>query len=370
VNYKTPDSLKVLLFSRYDPLGASSRIRSYQYLPALKKSGIDVTPLPLFDRRYLTRLYAGRRDLSGIGTAYLRRIFQLIRRPAAGWDLVWIEKELLPWLPAWIESWMRHPKIPYLVDYDDAIFHRYDLNRLLPVRWLLGKKIDRVMENARLVIAGNRYLADRAVRAGASRVEILPTVIDLSRYPMAPVSAHQPFTIGWIGSPTTAVYLKQVEPAMVEFCRKHDARLVVVGAGNPDLSPEIPLDSRPWSEAGEAAVIARFDVGIMPLPDTPWTRGKCGYKLIQYMGCARPVIASGVSADLDILQVGETGFLADSTEQWVDRLNILYNNRKLGRDMGKKGREVVASRYSLQVTAPRLASLLLRAGQIEYQGIN
>ena len=356
--------MKVLLFSRYDSLGASSRIRSYQYLPALKRSGIDVTPLPLFDSRYLTRLYAGKnRNIPQVIAAYFDRIKKIFQTESV--DLVWIEKELLPWAPPWLESYLARKKVPFVVDYDDAIFHHYDLNRHYLVRCMLGRKIDRVMQAARLVITGNRYLAQRAARAGARWIEQIPTVIDLEKYRVKPGRKGTPFTIGWMGSPTTAVYLKLVEPAIIQFCRYHEARLVVIGAGNLELSPRIPLDLRPWSEADEAASIAAFDVGIMPLPDTPWARGKCGYKLIQYMGGGRPVIASGVSADLDIVQVGKSGFLADSTTQWIDRLNILYHNRNLGRKMGEKGREIVAARYSLQVTAPRLASLLMRAGQIE-----
>ncbi len=359
--------MKVLLFSRYDAMGASSRIRSLQYLPALKRHGITVIPAPLFNDRYLVRRYAGKRDLFGIAAAYFRRIFRMIRRPDR-WDLIWIEKELLPWIPAWFESGLRNPKIPYVVDYDDAIFHRYDLNRP-PVRWLLGRKIDRIMQKARLVIAGNQYLADRAHRAGAHRVEILPTVIDLNRYPMVPVSAHRPFTIGWIGSPTTAIYLRQVESALIEFCRKHDAELIVIGAGKLKLSPQIPVDLRPWSKASEAAEIAEFNVGIMPLPDTPWARGKCGYKLIQYMGCGRPVIASGVSGQLGIIEEGLTGFTADGNKEWIDRLETLYRDRDLSRRMGENGRRRVSERYCLAKTAPEMASLLFEAAGAKQEEI-
>lgn len=352
--------MKVLLFSRYGTLGASSRLRSYQYLPALKRSGIEVTPLPLFDNAYLTGLYTGRRkNIPRIISAYFRRIREIIQ--SNRFDLIWVEKELLPWAPPWFESCLTRQKIPVMVDYDDAIFHHYDLNNHFFLRRLLGRKIDRIMQKARLVTAGNRYLVKRATRAGAGWIERIPTVIDLERYRVTRINEKATFTIGWVGSPTTAVYLKLVEQALIVFCRKHDARLVVIGAGNLNLSPEIQMNSLPWSEDSEAALIAEFDVGIMPLPDTPWARGKCGYKLIQYMGCGRPVIASGVSAALDIIQDGETGFLAKSETQWIDRLETLYDDRKLVSDMGKKGRKTVATRYCLQVMAPRLTSLLMRA---------
>ncbi len=320
-------------------------------------------PFPLFDNAYLIRLYAGKRkNIPKIISAYVERIRRVVQLNQV--DLVWIEKELLPWGPLWLEQYLKWQHIPYVVDYDDAIFHQYDLNPHDGVRWLIGKKIDKIMRKARLVTVGNQYLAKRARVAGAGWVERIPTVIDLARYPIPPARRPKlPFIIGWMGSPTTAVYLKEIEPALVEFCRSHDARLVVIGAENPHLSPKIPVKSIPWSEDSEAASIARFDVGIMPLPGTPWARGKCGYKSIQYMACQKPVIASRISAELDIIQEGKTGFIVDSTKQWIDRLNTLYTDRQLALQMGKRGRHLVATRYCLQVTTPRLKSLLMQAAR-------
>ena len=353
--------MKVLLFSRYGYQGASSRLRSYQYLPFLKSNGVHVTAAPLFDDAYLTELYNGNRTVRRIISAYLKRSLGVAR--SHQFDLIWIEKELLPWIPAWFESYLCRQKIPIVVDYDDAIFHKYDGNRYAALRTILGRKIDHIMQKARLVIVGNDYLAQRAEKAGARWVEKIPTVIDLKRYSVSPVKSTSDFTVGWVGSPTTAGYLKRIEPALVAFCRNTNTRLVIVGAGKQALSAEIPVVSLPWSEDSEVASINTFDVGIMPLPTTAWARGKCGYKLIQYMGCGRPVIASAITADLDMVQHGENGFLADSQTQWVKCLETLYNDRTLGINMGKKGRRLVADHYALQVTAPRLKTMLLRAGR-------
>lgn len=357
--------MKVLLLSRYDTLGASSRIRSYQYIPALQAQGIAVTALPLFDRKYLHRRYTGnRKNIPRLIAAYLHRMRHVFC--AGRFDLLWIEKELFPFLPAWVETGLKRRKIAYVVDYDDALFHRYDLNPYTWVRRWMGNKIDRVMAMSRLTLAGNRYLAGRAARAGAGWVEMVPSVVDLSHYRAVPLSPmdqrRKPFTIGWIGSPTTAHYLKQIEPALVEFCRQSGARVVVVG-GNPGFSSDMPVQLRPWVEKEESAAISEFDVGIMPLPDTPWTRGKCGYKLIQYMACARPVIASGVNRALGIVRDGENGFLVDSARQWIAALTVLQEDRLRASAMGRKGRATVVAHYSLKVTAPRLAALFLRAGR-------
>jgi len=272
--------------------------------------------------------------------------------------VLWIEYELLPWLPAWAEGLLGGFGLPYLVDYDDAVFHRYDLHRSGLVRTILGKKIDAIMRKATLVTVGNDYLADRAHRAGAKRVEHLPTVVDLKRYHTAPGTGNSVYTIGWIGSPTTAPYLRLVRPALAEVCGKHGGRLVVVGG-----PPEMALDGvltigRPWSEETEVAEVQRFDVGILPLPDEPWERGKCGYKLIQYMACGRPVVASPVGVNRQIVEQGTNGFLASTISEWIKALGALRDS-PLRERMGRAGRAKVERNFSVQVTAPRLAALLL-----------
>ena len=354
--------MKVLLLSRYGRQGASTRLRALQYLPHLAAAGIDVTWAPLLDDAYLEALYgAGRRPWPQVARAYLARLAQLLR--ARDFDLLWIEKELFPMLPATVERLLAAAGVPYVVDYDDALFHNYDLHRHALVRRVLGRKIDRVMAGARLVIAGNDYLATRAEQAGACWVEPLPTVIDLDRYPALPDAAPdptRPFTIGWIGSPQTAVYLAAIAEPLRQLMMRRAARLVLVGAGR-GTPPDLPAEIRPWSEAGEVTDIAEFDVGIMPLPDAPWERGKCGYKLIQYMACAKPVVASPVGVNRQLVTPELNGYLASTTAEWLQALDRLQTDRALSRGLGATGRAQVVERYCLQVTAPRLAALLRRA---------
>ena len=150
--------LRVLLLSRYGERGASSRVRSFQYLPHLRASGFDVTVAPLFDDGYLERIYAGRRPgWAAVGGAYGARVLRLFG--SRQHDLVWVEKELFPWLPAWADLVLARIAPRLVLDYDDAIFHRYDAHRSRFVRRVLGGKIDAVMRAADLVLAGNDYLA-------------------------------------------------------------------------------------------------------------------------------------------------------------------------------------------------------------------
>lgn len=351
--------MHILLLSRYGRLGASSRVRMYQYLPFLQQHGLSVTVSPLLADDYIQDLYTvNRRRPGSILAAYAKRLRDL--RKASQFDLVWIEKEVFPWLPAWAERWLNRRRIPYIVDYDDAIFHNYDRNRRRVVRSALGRKIDEVMQRAAVVVVGNTYLADHAARAGANNVEIVPTVIDLDVYRPGTHPQSGTFTMGWIGTPITAPYLHAIETVMAEICRPGAARLVLIGSGNIGLKGT-PLEVRPWTEESESTDVRSFDCGIMPLPDADWERGKCGYKLIQYMACAVPVVASPVGVNCQIVDHGVNGFLAVNNSDWTDALEALRDDPALRQEMGNAARRKVEQQYCLQVTAPRMVSLMHNA---------
>lgn len=347
--------MKLHILSRYDRLGASSRLRMMQYLPWLEAAGIEVTTAPFFDDAYLERLYRGEKQ--GIRTAgyYLKRFRELRQAPPP--DLIWLEKEILPWLPAGVEGWLLPKGVPVVSDYDDAVFHRYDLHRALVVRGLLGKKIDHVMARSALVMAGNPYLAARADVAGAVRVEIVPTVVDIRAYDTAPLpSADGMLRIGWIGTPSTwRAYMEPMMPMLSALARETGARLRAVGAA---AKPTPELEVLPWAEADESRMIQGMDIGLMPLDDSPWSRGKCGYKIIQYMACGLPVIVSPVGVNSEIVEDGVTGLLASTPAEWDGALARLLADPELRHRMGTAGRRRVEEHYSLQVWGPRVADLL------------
>ncbi len=297
-------------------------------------------------------------SILSIFSAYLRRLGVLLH--ARKFDLIWIEKELFPWLPFFIDNAFQ-PRIPYVADYDDAIFHNYDIHHRQIVSRLLGTKIDKVMANAGVVTVGNEYLASRARQAGAKRVEVLPSVVDIAKYPGIINKIEEgSFTIGWIGSPGTAKHLLEAETALKQVCKNRGGRVVLVGAGENPFSG-LMATIRDWDEATETMEIGNFDVGIMPLPDNPWERGKCGFKLIQYMACGKPVVASPVGVNREIVVDGVNGFLASTPKEWVEALLRLKADPELRRAMGEKGRRMVEEKYCLQVTAPRLHRILLEA---------
>ncbi len=353
--------MDILLLSRYGRLGSSSRVRFYQFLPYLEARGFRFTVAPLLDDAYVENLYTGRpQSRPAIARGYFRRLGRLLG--ARRYDLIWLEKELFPWMPAWFEAALPRLGAPYAVDYDDAVFHRYELHSSGAARRLLGGKISAVMKRAAAVVAGNAYLADYARSAGAGCVEIIPSVVDLERYALSNLSNPEP-VVGWIGAPVTAPYLEAVGPALKEVAAAHEGlRTVLVGSGPLKLEGAY-AEVRPWTEAGETGEIARFSVGIMPLPDEPFERGKCGYKLIQYMAAGVPVVASPVGVNTEIVEHGANGFLAGTHEEWVRALDALLRDPPLRAKMGVAGRKKVEESYSLRVAAPRLAEVLRAAAR-------
>ncbi|WP_029008240.1 glycosyltransferase family 4 protein [Azospirillum halopraeferens] len=349
--------MRVLLLSRYARLGSSSRLRYYQFLPELAERGIEVDVSPLLPDAYLAALYEkGARPMELAARSYVTRILSMltIRR----YDLLWIEKELLPWLPFGIERMLLAWGPPYVIDYDDAWFHVYDSHPSALVRAALGTKLDRIMRGAALVTVGNAYLAARALAAGARRVEVFPTVVNLARYgEPSPADVDDRLTVGWIGSPVTARYLDLVRSPLHRLCGEGQIRIVLVGA-NDNSVPDLAAERPGWREDTEVEEIRAFDVGIMPLSNTRWERGKCGYKLIQYMACGKPVIASPVGVNREIVEHGVNGFLAETPEEWYEAVVALGRDAALRRTMGLAGRRKVEHDYSLQGLLPRLAAAL------------
>lgn len=355
-------ALYILCLTRYAPEGASSRVRVFQYLDFLRGQGVHVDAHPLLDAEYIAALYQGRRySLYRMLRAYFLRVRLMLS--AGQYDVVWYEKELLPWLPAWFERFFLTKNVCRVVDYDDAIHERYLTNNHGFVRWFFGGKIARVMGSATAVVVGSHALAAYAQQADAPQVYFLPSVVDLVHYPVRTVSAEQPFTVGWIGTPVTAQkYLPVVIPALRLLAEYLDFRLVLIGAGDVSIDG-FEVERRDWRLNEEGTLLADVDVGIMPLTDGRWEAGKCGYKLIQYMACGIPVVASAVGENNYIVSEGENGFLVRSVEEWVAALRVLADDPERARAMGLAGRRRVEETYSLAVTGPRLLEILTDAGR-------
>ena len=345
--------IKVLGLALYGPLAASTRYRLGQYVPGLASMGIDLQIVYLLGDDYLRgRFDGGSMHMASLVQSSLKRLGDLWRQHE--FDVVMLHCELFPLMPGWLERGMI--RVPYIYDYDDAFYLKYRSGRLGMASPLLGHKFDNIMEGAAAVTAGNHVLAQYAKQHNVN-TQYLPTVIDIDRYLPQPVRRGGPIlTVGWIGSPSTAPYLSEIVVPLSTLGQEGQLRFVVIGGKAPAI-PNVDVIEIEWSENTELDLINSFDVGVMPLPDEGWARGKCAFKLIQYMGCAVPVIASPVGANVDVVN-NECGLLAATQGEWVDALRLLRDQPHRRAEMGQAGRDRVVEHYSLSQNLPVIESII------------
>ena len=210
-----------------------------------------------------------------------------------------------------------------------------------------------------VVAAGNDVLAEVA-RRSARAVAILPTSIDTGAYRPTTATAADAPTIVWIGSPENLVYLEMIRPALARLSVRYPAlKLRVICSRFPDWG-DVKVERIPWSTATEADSLAAAHMGVMPLTDDEWARGKCAFKLLQYMAAALPCVASPVGANTEAVIEGVNGFHARTTEEWERHLESLIRSPELRARLGAAGREHVESRYALRTYQARYLELLAR----------
>ena len=249
------------------------------------------------------------------------------------------------------------PRSLDVYDFDDALFIGSTGHDNRHFGWVKreSERWHAYTSGARLVIAGNEYLAARASTI-AKRVEVVPSCVDPSIQQVREHAEREVVRIGWIGSKSPAVYLKQCLPVLEKLNRNGQrAELVVVGAGT--LFDDPWITSLPWTAESERELLASFDIGIMPLPDDQWARGKCGYKLLQYFAAGVPAVASPVGVNSTMVG-DERGVLASSDDEWFKALELLVNDARARKDMGSNARRFVEARYSYEHRAPQLAEML------------
>lgn len=357
----TKSDLRIIIFSKYDNLGASSRLRFFQYIDIFKDNGIIVDVSPLFSNLYLDKLYSKKNVFLEVFIGYLNRFIKLFL--IKKYDLIIIEKELFPYLPFPFEILINISRKNYIVDFDDAIFHNYDLNKNPLIRLILKNKIDLIMKRSSYVLAGNQYLADRALNAGSNNVYVLPTVVDTLKYKIKANFKKSISIIGWIGTPKTSHYLFSLIPVFNKISLQFPIRIIAVGANEIDFKNTI-VESIEWSESKEVDIIQNFDIGIMPLSNTPWEKGKCGYKLIQYMACGIPVVGSNVGVNSKIISHNFDGYLAKSDEDWFSFLVDLLGDSSKRIKMGENGRKKVLENYSLQSQSNNFIEIIKKVKNI------
>lgn len=357
--------LKVLALVPY-PTGRApgQRYRLEQWAPHLRAREVEVVFAPFLTPAAMDVLYRpghapakARATLAG----HVRRAFDL--RRASAFDVAYVYREAALLGPAWVERRLAR-RVPFVFDFDDAIY--------LPAAsaanaWAAAlKPRDKTGELCRLarhVMAGNETLAAFAGRH-ARAVSVVPSTIDTDAYAVRPRAPNPRPVIGWTGSLTTLPFLEALAPALRRLRERLDFELRVIGAEpRPGCFAGIDVRLVPWSAESEAEDLRALDVGLMPLPDDDWSRGKCGMKALQYMGLAIPPVVSPVGINATLIEPGVSGFHARGDDEWVARLAQLAGDPVLRARLGAAGRRTVEAGYSALVQAPRVAAILRAAAE-------
>jgi len=345
----------ILVLTKYGDLAATTRQRFLQYQEELESNDIKLVIEPLLDNEYLRNMFKGSRTKKMIIIrSYIRRLKLLIFNK--DFDAIWVQYELFPYLPSIFEKLISLSGKPILYDFDDAIFHQYDNHSNLLFRTFLKRKLDPLLKRSNSAICGNDYLQNWA-KNHCANTHIVPTVVDTTKYVHLKKDNSKEIVIGWIGSPSTWHYVEKIYKPLNQVFKVHNSTILIVGSGKDNL-PGGLFKFIDWSLESEINLIQSMDIGIMPLTEDLWSKGKCGYKLIQYMSCGLPVIASPVGVNKELVENGVNGFLANSEEEWIEFLDILIKDPELRLKMGAKGRERVKKFYSLKVHGPRVSTII------------
>lgn len=342
---------KVLAFVKNGVESASSRQRFFKYLYYWEKAGFKTQINQLVDEDYLLSYNLGfKYSRFKLLLLYIRRIIFLSKYGFQS-DIIFIHRgELFPMFPTiFFIKLFHYLGLKIIVDYDDAVFHNYDKNTW--IGRLNQSKLNSIIKLSDCVITGSPYLTDYCKRLNRNVIEI-PTSIDLEEYKLevTEVNKYNPFTIGWIGSKSTSSHLNIILPVLLNFAEKFDAKIKLIGY---DKELNLVNDNVllvDWIEGRDYDFLKDIHIGVMPLINEDFEKGKCGFKLIQYMASAKPFIATPLEANLKIDKNHENLF-AETDEDWFLALEQVYNNYAQFKEVGLNNRLVAEQYYSIQSNA-------------------
>ncbi len=350
-------TISVLALTRYSSMGASSRVRFLQYIPYLKGCGVDIDVQSLFSDAYLTKLYSGEgRSPFAVLGAMAARLKRMMSQ--SDYNLVWLQREVLPFIPFAMEHNLLKGR-PLVVDFDDAHHLYYKSMSSTALRGLFSNKTDDLMRCADAVVVGNKTLADYAQKAGAKNISLVPSAVAVAKYKtlLQARSGSEKLTLGWIGTPVTAAQsLRLIREPLRIFLSNSGATCLLMGA-DPNVDYGFPAEHVVWSEAGEVEFMAHVDIGLCPLEDTEWNRGKSGYKIIQYMAAGKPSVVSPVGIAADIATHQKTGLHCITVDDWSNAFRKLSDDPGLRSDMGAQAQAEALAKYDVSIAAKKIAEI-------------
>ncbi|MFH1045755.1 MAG: glycosyltransferase family 4 protein [Candidatus Omnitrophota bacterium] len=361
--------MKVLFIVPYPTEGPSFRYRVEQFLPYLEQNGIEYKVSSFMSSNFYNYVYARKKRNAAKLLVYFlqglaRRIADLVR--ADQYDLVFIHLEAFPIGPPLFEWLCTRLKRPLVFDLDDAIFMKHKVGSNKIINFLkYPAKIPAIIRLSSEVIVCNDYLKSYAARyIQEEKIHVIPTSLDVTKFqPQEGRKSDAALTIGWIGSHTTAPYLELLRAVFQDLSRKYDFTLKVVGAARPFTIPGVKVINADWSLSRDIAEFQSLDIGVYPLADDEWIKGKTGFKTCQYLAVGVPCVVSNAGRNKEIIRDGENGFLASNEKEWVEKLSRLIEDEGLRQKFAREGRKTVEERFCIQVNAARFLAVLEQASK-------
>jgi predicted glycoside hydrolase/deacetylase ChbG (UPF0249 family) len=358
--------MKVLFIVPYPTEGASNRVRIEQYLKYLDENKIQYRLRPFVSHNFYQILYQKGHTLKKVFhflASTLNRLLDIFR--ARHYDVVFIHREAFPFGPPWLEKAIALVNPNIVFDFDDAIFlEEASTPHLYVGRLKEPQKFYKILNMSKQVVAGNDYLASFALNY-TKNVSVIPSSIDVDLYQpnnekRLKKSSAEPFIIGWIGSITTQAYIDEIRPLFGRLARRFpNVEFLFIGA---DYEVDgLPTVSKPWSLDREIDDLNEIDIGIMPMPDTSWTKGKCGFKAILYMSMGIPAVCSPVGVNKQIIKHGVNGFLPETIDEWEECIAQLISSPDLRGTLAREGLKTVGREYSTQANYRKFLGVLEKA---------
>lgn len=348
---------KVLFISPVPELGAGFRARIGQYLPYLEKENINFTCRPFMSNDFFKIVYKPGRKIKKIFyflQCTFRRLFDIFSFPF--YDSIFIYREAFPFGPPLIERIIRVLGVPIIYDIDDAIFmpNPNVKEPKLIKRLKYYKKADEIIRMSSCVIVCNDYLKDYVKRINP-KVEMIPTPVETKIFkPREKDGPRSVSVIGWIGTHTTFPYFEKIRNVFLRLSKKNDFVLKIVGAGKDFFADGLRVINKEWSLRDDLSDFQSLDIGVYPLGGNEFDLGKTGYKTVQYMSVGVATVASNVGRNKEIIKDGINGFLAETEDEWVKKLELLIRDSELRKKVGLEARKTVEQVYSVEINAPKL----------------
>lgn len=361
--------MRVLFLTPHPEEGASTRYRVTQFFPYLNSNGVECLFRPFFSSECYKILYEKGWTLKK-GLNLLKGIFYRTWDfiDSRDIDIVFIHLESSPLgLPIFERLFVSFNK-PIIYDLDDAIYIK-EVSSVNRLAYFLKSpsKIPKIIAMGSYVTVCNEYLEDYARRFN-QKVKMIPTSVDTDKFTTKNYSVqNKRIVIGWIGSHSTARYLTQLTDVFKKLTERYNFVLKIIGSDREDYFPDMDVIYSDWSLERDVAEFQSMDIGVYPLPDNEWVKGKTGFKTVQYMSVGVPCVVSKVGRNIGIVEDEINGFLASTREEWIEKLSMLIENADLRKRIGLAGRKTVEERFSVNVNAPKYLEVLRNVYEERYE---